>query len=359
MAQQPHGDEVALKIEEPLGSGTLPSALANNLANSTLPPPAHCVICLDHITEAAIALPCRHDQFDFPCLGTWLQRQQVCPLCKGEVKAIKFNVGERDKGGSKIFHLPPPDNPAAGRAGSHTGSTAIRQRRPRQGRGFRRGGRYSAYGRPVEDSKDTALEFRRDVYRNRLYSLHVGTNRISRYRNLTPASFTKDERLTSRARMWIRRELQVFDFLNPDSASSSSSSSSSSSTSTDRRASNADFLLEYIIAILKSIDLKGSAGQAEELLKDFLGRDYAKLFLHELEAWLRSPYAHLTDWDRAVQYASPQGADANAFRNGAEIGTNICLRRGDSGSSTSVPSVPHWFSDSFVIGTEGSRSEPS
>jgi len=110
---------------------------------------------------------------------------------------------------------------------------------------------------------------------------------------LTPAVFCRDEKLVARAKKWIRRELGVFDFLNP---------ASSSFGQADRRASNAEYLLEYIIAILKSIDLKGSAGQAEELLREFLGRENTRLFLHELEAWLRSPYENLHDWDRAVQY---------------------------------------------------------
>jgi len=110
---------------------------------------------------------------------------------------------------------------------------------------------------------------------------------------LTPAAFGRDEHLIVRAKKWIRRELGVFDFLNSDAPSFARA---------DRRASNAEFLLDYIIAILKSIDLKGSAGQAEELLKEFLGQENARLFLHELEAWLRSPYEHLNHWDRAVQY---------------------------------------------------------
>jgi hypothetical protein len=50
------------------------------------------------------------------------------------------------------------------------------------------------------------------------------------------------------------------------------------------------------------VDIKDSTGQAEELVKEFIGRDYAQLFLHELEAWLRSPYVELKDWDREVQY---------------------------------------------------------
>ena len=89
----------------------------------------------------------------------------------------------------------------------------------------------------------------------------------------------------------MRRELQVFQFLN---------SNAEGGERVARRASNADFLLEYIIAILKTVDVKGSP--AEDMLQDFLGRDNTRLFLHELKAWLRSPYTKLEDWDRHVQY---------------------------------------------------------
>ena len=141
----------------------------------------------------------------------------------------------------------------------------------------------------------------------------------------------------SRARKWIRRELQVFDFLSvdfgpsrPDLTSSSVAHPQPSGTRTTtpttttgesvphaptttaqsqpddtlyrKRASNAEFLLEYVLAILKTVDIKGSQGQAEEMLSDFLGRENARLFLHELRAWLRSPYTDLESWDRHVQY---------------------------------------------------------
>lgn len=97
----------------------------------------------------------------------------------------------------------------------------------------------------------------------------------------------------SRSRKWIRRELQVFEFLR---------NNTTIPEGTVRKANNAEFLLEYIVAILKTVDMKGSGGQAEDLLQEFLGRENTRLFLHELQAWLRSPYASLTDWDRAVQY---------------------------------------------------------
>ena len=125
------------------------------------------------------------------------------------------------------------------------------------------------------------------------YSLHIGSNRLSRFRDLTPALFTSDAELVSRARKWIRRELQVFEFLNPSGGDTGREA---------KRVNNAEFLLEYIIAILKTVDMKGSEGQAEDMLQEFLGRDTTRLFLHELSTWLRSPYDSLEDWDRHVQY---------------------------------------------------------
>ena len=57
------------------------------------------------------------------------------------------------------------------------------------------------------------------------------------------------------------------------------------------------------MAILKTVDVRGSQGQAEEMLKDFLGRDNARLLLHELASFLRSPYS-IETWDCKVQYPS-------------------------------------------------------
>jgi hypothetical protein len=154
------------------------------------------------------------------------------------------------------------------------------------------------------DSED-ALSRRRHVYRNQLFSLRVGSNRLSRYREFTPQLFNQDEDLTARARTWIRRELQVFEFLNPETVGGRSHERAGRTGEirlARRRANNPEFLLEYIVAILRNVDIKGSAGQAEDLLREFIGRANARLFLHELQSWLRSPYVSLRDWDRNVQY---------------------------------------------------------
>lgn len=144
---------------------------------------------------------------------------------------------------------------------------------------------------------DRALLRRRHVYRHKMFSLYVGSNRISQYRNLTPEMVAASPDLQSRAKAWIRRELRVFSFLHTDPEGTPSDGATTSSS--------AEFLLSYIVSILKMVDIRASNGHAEDLLQEFLGRENTRLFLHELNAWLRSPFKRLQEWDRNVQYKEP------------------------------------------------------
>lgn len=47
-----------------------------------------CVICLDTITEPCITVPCRHGNFDFLCLASWLEQRIACPLCMPSYQPI-------------------------------------------------------------------------------------------------------------------------------------------------------------------------------------------------------------------------------------------------------------------------------
>jgi hypothetical protein len=65
--------------------------------------------------------------------------------------------------------------------------------------------------------------------------------------------------------------------------------------------------MEYIVAILRTNEVKGADGRAEELVGEFLGKENASLLLHELKAWLRSPWERLVQWDEVVQYREDGG----------------------------------------------------
>ncbi|KAJ5289035.1 hypothetical protein N7478_002065 [Penicillium angulare] len=268
-----------------------------------------CVICLESITEPSIAKPCNHTNFDFLCLLSWLEQQPSCPLCKARLTTVQYDLKAAQ--GPKIYRVPLEE-----RSGQQSRGSALgRGRFPGARRARPRHPRSCPHPQSVSDDP---LAVRRNVYQNQLYSLRVGSNRLSQYSEVTPGDFNRDEALVSRARKWIRRELQVFSFLNPEAETDEVRGRDrvprpGNQRLDERRANNAEFLLEYVIAILRTVDIRGSAGQAEELLRDFVGRDNARLFLHELLAWLRSPYISLEDWDRHVQY--PRQAQNTSNRN--------------------------------------------
>ncbi|KAK5715670.1 hypothetical protein LTR17_016739 [Elasticomyces elasticus] len=234
--------------------------------------PDTCTICLEPISERAVASPCNHLSFDFLCLVSWLQERSTCPLCKAAVIEVQYDW--RDAEDYETFHVP---------------QQREKSKQSQDGNGSRRRVRgdisSSIRGTAAEDP---ALQRRRRVYSERSPSLHIGINSVSLYSDFTPQALTASTELQSRARAFLRRELKVFTFL--DAACT-------------RRAGNTrEFLVEYIIAVLKVNEVKGSDGHAEDLVAEFLGREHAGLMLHELSSWLRSPHSRLEAWDAQVQY---------------------------------------------------------
>lgn len=240
--------------------------------------PESCAICLEAIKERAVATPCNHLSFDFICLIQWLQEHATCPLCKAQVKEVQYDW--RAPHDFKTYTV-----------GEATAKATTRQTRQRGITRRRRdipwGPSANASSSTTASAEDPAIARRRQVYEHHTPSLHVGANRLSQYQTFTPAAFASALALQTRARIFLRRELRVFGFL-------------------DRRpaGANREFLIEYLIAVLKAHDPKGADGQAEELVREFLGREDARLLLHELDAWLRSPYERLEAWDSHVQYGN-------------------------------------------------------
>ncbi|KAH9879797.1 hypothetical protein J1614_001821 [Plenodomus biglobosus] len=245
-----------------------------------------CVICLSSVTERAITVPCNHYTFDFVCLVSWLQERSTCPLCKTQVTAVQYDWQSHTD--YKSYAISQTHVPTVAQSSGHNRRASLFAPNGLPGR--RRATRFS-YSPPVED---IALRKRRVVYQRKLYSLHIGSNPYSGYRDLTPQMIADSPDLQSCARTWIRRELRVFTFLYTDAEAPPRGGATTSS--------NAEFLLSYIVSILKMVDVRASNGHAENLLAEFLGRENARLFLHELISWLRSPHKKVEDWDEEVQY---------------------------------------------------------
>lgn len=237
--------------------------------------PEICVICRERLTSRCEAQPCGHKNFDFLCFATWLEFRPTCPLCQSAVDEVRCHSdGETGKTAQEIYKVRKPSE--------RNSNEECRQREQT----------------PVQPLEEEWLLRRRHIYRQQLYALHVGSNRRqigkSQYTELSPELFRRRPELVSRARTWLRRELRIFDFLNEDVAVPSRIDLS--------RPTKAEYVREYIIFLLKSIDTQDYTGQAEAYLSSHLGRHTARHLLHELRAWLRSPYETPEEWDRAVQY---------------------------------------------------------
>ena len=167
-----------------------------------------CVICIEGISDKAVAMPCKHDNFDFVCLLSWLQEKSTCPLCKADVLIVQYQFASN--GIYKTYAVPRVIAPSIPSIPQRTPADvrAVRISRPPRPR--------RQYAIQALPTLDEAIQRRRHIYSQQLYSLHVGSNRVSRFRDLTPELFNSDAMLATRARKWIRRELQVFGFLNPN-----------------------------------------------------------------------------------------------------------------------------------------------
>ena len=249
------GDEHKTSIGQKMLKGTL----EEEGLNSHVDP---CVICLDAVSERAFASPCHHHSFDFLCLVSWLQERPVCPLClwtpaepfvgngladrsTGNIEVREVEYDKTSPNDFKVYKITSNTREISSNDAHSRPSHFIHGRDQRRLSGWRP--RRAQIQHLV--NLDAALLRRKEIYRLRLYSLHVGTNRMSRFRDLRPQLFVQDQELVSRAKKWIRRELQVFQFLNLHGVGEG------------RGGDNAEFLLEYIVAILKTVDVKGN--QAE------------------------------------------------------------------------------------------------
>jgi hypothetical protein len=276
------------------------AALKRQQKNHTPPEPETCAICLEAIHERAVAAPCNHLSFDFICLVQWLQEHATCPLCKAEVRAVEYDWRSPEDYKTYTVVVKPdagakePEDSRNTR--QRTNATAARRRRDEIPWGPQP--TTSSASSSTGVLEDPSLPRRRQVYDNHTPCLHVGANRVSQYRTFTPSTFAASSALQTRARIFLRRELRVFPFL-------------------DRRpaGANREFLVEYVVAVLRSHDPKSADGRAGELLGGFLGREDAGLLLHELDAWLRSPFEKLEVWDEKVQYL-----DSDEGRRGGRSG---------------------------------------
>ncbi|POR38871.1 Putative RING finger protein C16G5.03 [Tolypocladium paradoxum] len=278
----------------------------------------NCVICLDATTDPCMLFPCGHRCYHYTCISQWLNITPQCPLCKATVSRVVHGPVGRQQ--TREYHPSGAPPAAPSRSTAPIPNPAPRYA-PLPLSSFQFGPAPGNFLAPRPD-EPAGLEFRREVYRLLRYSMHVGANPMSGYREVTRAMFGRDVHLHARARTFLRRELRVFGWLStPDADNLVPLQGESLYSFRDRkRAITVERLLGHILRLLQHFEIRGSDGSLEDDLTTHLGRENTRLLLHELHSFLRSPHSSLEDWDRDVQYAdapepghglADEGADAS------------------------------------------------
>ncbi|KND89377.1 putative RING finger protein C16G5.03 [Tolypocladium ophioglossoides CBS 100239] len=269
----------------------------------------NCVICLDATTEPCTLFPCEHRCYHYTCISQWLNITPQCPLCKATVSSVVHGPVGRQQ--TREYYPSGVPRAAASRSNPPIPNPALRYAEPRLS-SFQFGPAPGDLFAPRPD-EPAGLAFRREVYRLLRYSMHVGANPMSGYREVARERFSQDVDLHTRVRTFLRRELRVFGWLStPDADDLVPLQGESLYSFRDRkRAVTVERLLGHILRLLQHFEIRGSDGSLENDLTTHLGRENTRLLLHELHSFLRSPHNSLEDWDREVQYA-----DAPEPRNG-------------------------------------------
>ncbi|APA13452.1 hypothetical protein SS1G_07931 [Sclerotinia sclerotiorum 1980 UF-70] len=110
--------------------------------------------------------------------------------------------------------------------------------------------------------------------------------------------------MEARVRLFAEREIQIFSVKcvcpqcqvpSPDSPNHS--------IGPNQVEEIRSFVVNKIVDLLKQYDLQDKAVEIEQAAKEYLS-GHARLFLHELRAWIESPFETLEQWHRNTTYGS-------------------------------------------------------
>ena len=242
-------------------------------------PEVNCAICLGPIKNKSFTDGCFH-MFCYICLLEWSRIKAECPLCKQKFISIIYNVRSFDDFdqyfivSSSDYSLSQdsglqPDRRfryRTTRATRWLGEERVRHRRDLTG----------ATSSNINSLSITATSvFRRSVYSRHLKIVCV--HPVSRYRNISPAFFTKYPASIHRLVPWLNRELNVLLHNHHD---------------------DVQFVISLILDLIKNYDIISNAFR--EQVQSFLGR-HTQQFCDEFYHFARSPY-DLVSYDQHVVY---------------------------------------------------------
>ncbi|XP_038048527.1 E3 ubiquitin-protein ligase Topors-like [Patiria miniata] len=240
-------------------------------------PDGNCPICLGKVNNKAFTDACFHT-FCFVCLLEWSKVRPTCPLCKTTFKSIIHNVVSNDV--YDQYHLKPTDTGSFGTDGQGRRfrySTTLTEEHRVQLTWRRNRALERRYRRAHQVHLEAAaVERRRMIYRAGLWVRHMGSNRFTRFRDISPEFFSENPATTHRLVPWLRRELGIL-FTGED---------------------HVTFMTQYILSLIPNVHMQTE--EFHEHLRPFL-YGQTEHFIHEFVSFARSPY-DMNTYDQIAQY---------------------------------------------------------
>ncbi|KAJ8061500.1 hypothetical protein OCU04_009315 [Sclerotinia nivalis] len=229
-----------------------------------------CKICDQSVSWKAKLQPCGHEIFHYCCIEKWLETgSRTCPLCRGEITSVRHNFSEDGKH-SKYKNLLELEFHGLLLAQEVHAVLRIPQQRMRR---------------------------RLDVHLTKSFSLPI----ISfGQRKVTPQDIANSSDMEARVRLFAEHEIQVF-YLKCVCPGCQVSPLPAHIVSVNRLEEFRSFVLDRVVDLLKRYDLRDKAVEIEQATEEYLN-EHARLFLHELRAWIESPFETLDQWHRNAKY---------------------------------------------------------
>ncbi|UZJ57437.1 hypothetical protein CBS101457_006757 [Exobasidium rhododendri] len=349
-----------------------------------------CLICLGEIIDRTVLPKCLHSLFCFDCILRWIGIHRRCPLCSTSIEGYVIHSIRSDV--DYIRHYLPSlatTNDANESDGlfdplrlqadlSQTEARRIRrQLQQRVGRDqSTRQSRSSSHSlngtetsvrprastsrsmewgeRRVEERQrdaianwDERLAFRRRVYRERLYCLHVGSNKTSKLSPPpSPSTIATSTTVESMLLTFIRRELLAYPLTN-----------------------DVDFLSRYTINVLKTFDCKSS--EAVDLIAEFVGASGAEHYCHEIYSFSRfvgegsiqaasgKQRDKVKAFDKWAQYERSNARLRNNYQKNREPDKGEYSLQPDAIASTAAPTEKEQECESAALRTTVIKSRES
>jgi len=207
-----------------------------------------CPICLEYFSNKTLLNPCYHS-FCYICIKKWSKVSQQCPLCKQTYNFAIFNIKD-EYNFDKVY---------------------FGEKEEEYNKNHKYSLPFSSSSGHLNPSEKDEIEYRREVYRQGLYSKQTEKYNVLKENQTFIDYFSKNKAKFNRIIPWIERDLKAI-----------------------LHTQDIGTIRDFILSVLKTYDLNSE--EAKIQIAPFLTTK-TNHFIHELKCFINSPF-NIKTYDR-------------------------------------------------------------